>query len=67
MAADKGELRVGFVHHTKQIGSSDAAPAKTATHNLLGGPCNLVATFSWASDPAYNPPKSAYGGYPKYK
>ena len=34
MAADRGELRVGFVHHAKFIRCSDAAPAKTATHNL---------------------------------
>ena len=34
---------------------------------LLGGPWDLVITYSWAYNPTYNPPKWAYRGYPNDK
>ena len=34
---------------------------------ILGGQWDLVATYNWAYNPTYPPPKWAYRGYPNYK
>ena len=47
------------------LGENDIAPG-LALKNLLGGPWDLVTTYSWVYSPTDNPPRWTYRGHPNY-